>query len=214
MTSIYSNYSGLSSYAGTSLSGLLSNTSTTNTGIDESSTGTSAGTDTVTLSPEAVAATNRESIGLPATGTLTLSDFQTAASDQEETVSTLLASAMEELGIDSDQKVSLSLNSDNEIEVKNSFTGSNDLENLLNANSEFSRTFTALTANNEILDFTDDLQEKVGSTSLADYINSDTTQTDLLSLAAEYAGIRAASGSLETLLSISHQETPYTYEYN
>lgn len=213
MTSIYSNYSGLSSYAGTSLSGLLSNTSTKDTDAGESSTGASTGTDTVTLSPEALAAANRESMGLPATGTLTLSDFQTAASDQEETVSTLLASAMEELGINSDQKVSLSLNSDGDIEVENSFTASRDLETLLNASSEFTQAFTALTANNEILNFTDDLQEKASSTSLADYMNSDTTQTDLLTLAAKYAGINAAAGSLETLLSISHQETPYTYEY-
>lgn len=214
MTSIYSNYSGLSSYAGASLSGLLSNTSTKDTDAGESSTGASTGTDTVTLSPEALAAANRESMGLPATGTLTLSDFQTAASEQEKTVSTLLASAMEELGINSDQKVSLSLNSDGDIEVENSFLASRDLETLLNASSEFTQAFTALTANNEILNFTDDLQEKASSTSLADYMNSDTTQTDLLTLAAKYAGINAAAGSLETLLSISHQETPYTYEYN
>jgi hypothetical protein len=214
MTSIPSAYSSLNAYAGTGLSNLLSTTSPSSTDDEDSSPGLSTGTDTVTLSAEALAAANRESLGLPATGTLTLSDFETAAPAQEETVSTLLSSAMETLGIDADQQVSLSLNSNNEIEVENSFTGSDELENVLNASNEFTQAFTALTANNEILDFTEHLQEKVASTSLVDYINSDTTQTDLLSLAAEYDTINAASGSLETLWGISHEQTPYTYVYN
>lgn len=214
MTAISSDYSSLSAYAKTGLSSLLSTTSLSSKDDKDSNAGVSTGTDTVTLSAEALAAANRESLGLPATGTLTLSDFETASSDQEKIVNTLLASAMEELGIDADQQVSLSLNSDNEIEVENSFTGSDELEDMLNANSEFTQAFTALTANNEILDFTEALQEKVTSTSLADYINSDTTEADLLSLAAQYSSINAASGSLETLWNISHEETPYTYVYN
>lgn len=214
MTSIYSDYSNFNSYAGNGLTGLLQNTSPTVRDDQDPKVGVAAETDTVTLSPEALAAANRESIGLPATGVLTLSDFETTASEQEELVSTLLASAMEALGIDADQQVSLSLGSDNEIEIKNSFTGRDELEDALNANSQFTQAFTALTASNEILDFADYLQEKATSTSLADYMNNDTSETDLLSLAAEYAGIKAASGSLETLWSISHEETPYSYTYN
>lgn len=211
---ISGNYSNLSSYAGNNLSGLLSSSSSTDRDAGDSSTGVSTDTDTVTLSPEAQAAAKRQSIGLPATGILTLSDFKTVAAEQEETISSLLASSLEALGIDPDQQVSLSLGSNNEIDVENSFTGSDELEEMLNTNSEFTQAFTALTANNEILDFTDYLQEQVAGTSLADYMNSDTTSTDLLSLAAEYAGINAASGSVETLWSISHEQTPYTYVYN
>lgn len=214
MTAISSNYSSLNAYAGTGLAGLLSTASPASRNDEDSSTGVSTGTDTVTLSPEALAAANRESLGLPATGKLTLSDFETASSDQEDMVNTLLASAMEGLGIDADQKVSLSLNSNNEIKVENSFTGSDKLEDVLNASREFTQAFTALTANNEILDFTESLQEKVASTSLADFMNSDTTEADLLSLAAQYSSINAASGSLETLWNISHEQTPYTYSYN
>jgi len=214
MTSISSDYSNLGSYAGKSLSSLLPNTSSAGTNDENSSAGVSPETDTVSLSPEALAAANRDSVGLPATGKLTLSDFETAAAEQDETVNTLLASAMQELGIDADQQISLFLNSDNAIEVENSFTGSDELEDVLNASNEFTQAFTALTANNEILDFTEYLQEKATSTSLVDYINSDSTETDLLSLAAEYSAINAASGSLETLWSISHEKTPYTYVYN
>ena len=214
MISIPNDYSSLGSYAGTSLSSLLPKTSSAGTDDKNSSAGVSIDTDTVTLSAEALAAANRESLGLPATGSLTLSNFKTAASEQEETVSTLLASAMEALGIDTGQQVSLSLNSHNDIEVGNSFAGSDELENALNESSGFSQAFIALTANNEVLDFTKYLQEKATSTSLADYINSNTTETNLLSLAAKYAGINAASGSLETLWSISHEQTPYTYLYN
>nr|WP_321404762.1 hypothetical protein [uncultured Desulfobacter sp.] len=214
MTIISSDYSALNAYAGTSLSSLLPSTSSTGTNEDDSTAGVLSSSDSVTLSEEALAAANRESLGLPATGALTMSDFKTTAADQEEAVSTFLASAMESLGIDADQQVSLSLNSDNEIEVENTFAGSDELEALLNSSSEFSKAFTALTASNEVLDFADYLQEKVSSTSLVDYMNDDTSDTDLLALAAEYAGIKAASGSLETLWSISHETTPYTYEYN
>jgi hypothetical protein len=214
MTTISSDYSGLNSYAGTSLSSLLPNTSSADTDDDVSTAGVSGDSDSVTLSEEALAAANRESLGLPATGVLTLSDFETTATDQEEAVSSFLASALENLGIDADQQVSLSLNSDNEIQVENTFTGSDELEEVLNASSDFSQAFTGLTASNEVLDFAEYLQEKVAGTSLADYINNDTADTDLLSLAAEYAGIKAASGSLETLWAISHEATPYTYEYN
>lgn len=214
MTTISSDYSGLNSYAGTGLSSLLPGTSSTGTDDDTSAAGVSSGSDTVTLSEEALAAANRESLGLPATGVLTLSAFETTAAKQDEAVSTFLASAMESLGIDADQQVSLSLNSDNEIKVENTFTGSDELEEMLNANSEFSQAFTALTASNEVLNFKEYLQEKVNSTSLVDYINNDTSDTDLLSLAAEYAGIKAASGSLETLWRISHETTPYTYAHN
>lgn len=189
-------------------------TSSADTNDEDSSAGVSTDTDTVTLSPEALSAANRESVGLPATGTLTLSDFETVTAEQDETVNILLASAIQELGIDADQQISLSLNSDKAIEVENSFTGSDELEYVLNASREFTQAFTALTANNEILDFTEYLQEKATSTSLANYVNSDTTETNLLSLAAEYSAINAASGSLETLWSISHEQTPYTYVYN
>jgi len=214
MTIISSDYSGLNSYAGTSLSSLLPRTSSTGTNEEDSTAGILSNSDSVTLSEEALAAANRESLGLPATGKLTLSDFETTASEQEEAVTTFLASAMESLGIDADQQVSLSLNSHNEIEVENTFTGSDELEKVLNTSNEFGQAFTALTASNEVLNFKEYLQEKVNSTSLADYMNKDTSDTDLLSLAAEYAGIKAASGSLETLWSISHEATPYTYEYN
>ena len=214
MTIISSGYSGLNTYSGSSLSSLLPNTSSTGTNEEDSTAGVLSSSDSVTLSEEALAAANRESLGLPATGVLTMSDFKTTAADQEEAVSTFLASAMESLGIDADQQVSLSLNSDNEIEVGNTFAGSDELEALLNSSTEFGQAFTALTASNEVLDFADYLQEKVSSTSLVDYMNNDTSDTDLLALAAEYAGIKAASGSLETLWSISHETTPYTYEYN
>nr|WP_319493417.1 hypothetical protein [uncultured Desulfobacter sp.] len=214
MTIISSDYSGLNAYAGTSLSSLLPSTSSTGKNEEDSTTGLLNSSDSVTLSEEALAAANRESLGLPATGVLTLSDFKATATEQEEVISTFLDSAMESLGIDADQQVSLSLNSDNEIEVENTFAGSDELEELLNTSSEFGKAFTGLTASNEVLDFADYLQEKVSSTSLVDYMNDDTSDTDLLSLAAEYAGIKAASCSLETLWRISHEATPYTYEYN
>ncbi len=211
MSSITTDYSTLYSYSGSSLASLLSDSSNTITDA-ESTTRTASQTDTVTLSAEAMAIAQRDYLGLSAQGTLTLSDFENAAESLEETVSTLLSSALEELDIDSDQQVTLSLNDDNYIEVENSFSGSEELETALNKSSEFTQAFTGLTANNEILNYTEYLQNR--TTSLADYMNSTTSESDLLSLASKFSSIKTAGTSLGTLWGISRNETPYTYKYN
>ena len=208
MTSIISSYNSLYSSSSSNLSSLLS--SAANSTDDDTATTTTSTTDTVTISAAALSAIDRDALGLPATGALSLSDFETAIADQEETVNTLLASAMEELGIDAGQEVSLTLASDGSIEIENTFDGSDELEEALNSNSDFTDAFTGLTANTEILNFKDYLLNK--STSLADYMDSD-EKVDLLSLAAKSDLIKSAGTSLSALWSISRSETEYTYTY-
>ena len=212
MSSITTDYSSLYSYSGSSLAQLLSDTSDTSTQEVDSTTTTTAQTDTVTLSAEAMAVAQRDYLGLSTQGKLSRSDFETASQTLEETVSTLLAAAMEDLGIDSDQEVTLYLNDDNTIEIQNSFSSSTELKTALNESQEFIQAFTGLTANNEILDYTEYLQNK--SVSLADYIDSNATQSDLLSIASRYQSVKAAGTSIGTLWALGRNETPYTYTYS
>ena len=211
MSSITTDYSGLYSYSGSSLAQLLPDTSNTSTQEADSTPTATGQTDTVTLSAEAMAVAQRDYLGLSTQGKLSQSDFETASQTLEKTVSTLLAATMENLGIDSDQEVSLYLNDDNAIEVQNNFSSSSELETALNKSHEFIQAFTGLTANNEILDYTESLQNK--SVSLADYIDSNATQSDLLSIASRYQSVKAAGTSIGTLWAMGRNETPYTYSY-
>ena len=97
--------------------------------------------DRVSLSSGVMTARTREYLGLPPTGKLKLSDFETAAAGQKQTVNNLLASTMAEQGIDPDQKATLSLNEDGDIVIQEDFTGKDQLEAALNDNSDFSQAF-------------------------------------------------------------------------
>jgi hypothetical protein len=202
--------SGLYSYAGSSLSELF--TTYASTSDDKEVTATSKTGDTVTLSSEVTTARTREYFGLAPTGRLTLADFKTAASDQEESVKTMLASAMEKLGIDPDQEISLSLDDGGDITIEEDFAGKSELEDALNEDETFVQAFSGLSANNEVLDYVKSLQ--TNSVSLVDYINSDTNDEDLMSLAAKYSALKSGGSAIETLWSLSRSETPYTYTYN
>lgn len=204
MTSISDSlYTTLNSY--TSLSSVTSNSDSDSSTEETSTTGTTS--DTVSLSSQVSTAQAREYYGLAATGRLTLSDFESAAAEQEETVSTMLAQAMETLGISSDQEVSLSLD-DGNITIAEDFTGKDELEDLLNQDDTFVQAFAGLSSNNEVLDYVDSLTTT--SVSLVDYMGSNTNDSDLLALASRYATIKAAD-SIEDLWQLSHSQTPYTY---
>lgn len=205
-----SKYPGIYSYTNSSLSGLL-NTTTGKSAKDETAPTVLTG-DTVSLSSSVTTARTREYLGLSPTGKLALSDFETAAAEQKQSVSTMLASAMKELGIDADQQISLSLDNNNNIVIKEEFEGKKKLEESLNNEESFVQAFSGLSANNEIMDYADAL--KTRSMTLANYINEDTSDTDLLSIAAKYTEIKSNTGNIETLWSLSHSETPYTYRYN
>ncbi len=213
MTSITNSLnSGLNSYYNTGLTEQTSSTSRSGSDIVKSTESSVATGDTVRLSSAVKTAQTREYLGLNPTGTLTLSDIQGAAAEQEETVGSMLASAMEVLGINENQQVSLSLDDDGNIVIAEDFSGSDELEEALNSDDTFVQAFSGLSANNEIMDYAASLQSK--SATLADYINGDTSDSDLLSLASSYSSIKSAGSSIEALWQVSHNETPYTYAYN
>ncbi len=168
--------------------------------------------DTVTLSPDVARAKTREAMGLNPTGRLKLEDFKTAAAKQEESVKSMLGSAMEYLGIDRDQQVSLTLDADYRIVIGEDFSGKSELENVLNDDGAFELGFKGLSTNSEITNYAKELQSR--TTSLADYFNADISQDDLLSLASKYEDIKSSGNSLETLMGISRIEQPYTFVHN
>ena len=205
-----STYSNIYSYANIKLSDQLDTNASTYK--DKETNSTTKTEDTVTLSSEITTAQKREYLGLTPIGRLSLTDFQDAATDQEDTVSTMLADAMKELEIDADQKISLSLDDDNQIVIREDFSGKSELENVLSEDKTFMKAFRGMSANNEVLDYIYSLQ--TNTMSLLGYMTSNTNSGDLLSLAADYTIAKSSGHSIETLLSLSQSEAPYTYVYN
>ncbi|WDP89510.1 MAG: hypothetical protein HUN04_07155 [Desulfobacter sp.] len=164
---------------------------------------------TVSLSKAVAQARLRESMGLAPTGRLSLDDFKAAAEDREKTVADALARTMNSLGIDSGQKISLSLDSDNKLTISESFSGKSKLQNTLNEDEEFMAAFKQLSANQEVVSFTEKLSS--GGTSMVDYMDDTQGWDGAMALANQYNQIKASGNSLSALLGASRSETPYTY---
>lgn len=207
MTSISSAlYSTLNPYSG--LSGYTTSAAASET--EEETAASATGQDTVTLSSQVSTAQAREYFGLAPTGKLTLSDFQTAADGQQETVARMLTEAMADIGIPGDQEISLSLDNDGNIAITEDFSGKEVLEEALNQDEDFLQAFSGLTTNNQVMDYAKSLT--MASPSLVDFMGESTTETDLLALAKRYSAIKSAN-SIEDLWQVSRSETPYTYVF-
>ena len=185
---------------------------TDGTGKTASAESQTAKTDTVTLSSDVAAARLREALGLPPTGKLSREDFQTAADSDEETIRASLESAMEELGVDENQTVSLSLNTKGKIVIKETFSQKAALEKQLNNDDTFKTGFSRLSTNTEILNFAADLQTGTRSMSLASFMageSEDSGWNSLFKIAETYNELKSGKDPLEIIAGLSRQETPF-----
>lgn len=167
--------------------------------------------DRVTLSSQVATAKTREAMGLNPTGPLKMENIKNAAQGQEKSVTSKLTALMEELGIGKDQKISLSLDKNNDISIKEKFPEKSQLEKALNEDKQFVLDFKGLSANTGIMDYTRDLQTK--TMSLVDFMdsNSDSDWSSTLALASQYNEIKSSKNSLATLLGLGRINSPYTY---
>ncbi len=111
----------------------------------------------VSLSEGVAEARVRENMGLNPTGPLTLGAFESAAVIQEEIVQDRLEDAIDTLGIDPNQQISLTVDSEFNITIAESFPGKSDLEKALNEDPEFELAFKQMSANREIMSYADSL---------------------------------------------------------
>ena len=169
--------------------------------------------DRVTLSRAANVARTKESMGLSPTGRLKRKDIEEAVRSQRESVETAVASHLGALGFNPDLNINLTLDNENNIVIKENFAGKVDVEESLNNDYEFLNSFKRLSANNEILNYTANLQIK--HTIIADYLYAGNLDEDrLMSLSSRYEELKSSDNPLETLLGFSRQDTPYTYAHN
>ncbi len=166
----------------------------------------------VSLSEGVAEARVRENMGLNPTGPLTLGAFESAATIQEEIAQDRLEDAIDTLGIDPDQQISLSVDSEFNITIAESFPGKSDLEKALNEDPEFELAFKQMSANREIMSYADSLTTR--SASLVNFMGDDSSWDDILSMARKYDDIKSTDANLTNLLGISKMATPYTYTHN
>lgn len=166
----------------------------------------------VFLSDGVAEARVRENMGLEPTGRLKLGDFKDAADAQEKAVQSRLEQTMETLGIDPDQEISLSLDADFNIIIAESFDGKAALEKALNNDPEFEKTFKQMSANKEVVNYVDSLVNR-GSSSLASFMDDNTSWDDILSMAKKYGDITSGDADLVGVLGLSKMSVPYTYVY-
>lgn len=169
--------------------------------------------DRVTLSISAAKARTRETMGLSPTGRLKKRDIVDAAQSQQKSVETAVSTHLRSLGFDSDLNISLVLDEENNIVIKEDFSGKADVEKSLNNDSEFLNSFRRLSANNEILNYTANFQ--TNQITLADYLNARNQDENMfMSLALRYEELKGSANPLQTLLGFSRQDNPYTYVHN
>ncbi len=166
----------------------------------------------VSLSEGVAEARVRENMGLNPTGPLQLGDFKRAAETQEEIVQSGLEDAIATLGINPDQQISLSVDSEFNITIAESFPGKSDLEKALNEDPEFELAFKQMSANQEIMSFADSLTTR--NASLVNFMGDDSSWEDILSMAKKYDNLKSTDASLTNLLGLSKTATPYTYTHN
>jgi hypothetical protein len=187
---------------------------------DQTTETSSASGDRVTFSKDLTAAQTREAMGLNPTGKLRLKDLEEVAQDREAAVSTTLAQTMQSLGIELDEEISLSVDSNGDIQISGDFPEKSDLEDALNEDEEFTTAFSQLSANQSILDHISQLQNSAQNfqASIVDYFGSDSDPdsdiSDLLSLADEIETIKSGDNRMGTLLNLSTSQTPFFYTYN
>ena len=166
----------------------------------------------VSLSPEVQAAKLREVMGLNPTGRLKLEDFKSIANTVKKEIESSLSQAMADLGIDSKQQVSLSLDADSKLSIKESFPNKSKLLKTLKEDETFTASFTRLSANRQVIDYSSNLTEK--NISLASFMEEDEGWDGIMSLARQYEANKTRGNSLEDLLRVSQAQSPYTYVHN
>jgi hypothetical protein len=167
--------------------------------------------DKVTLSNEVSKAKTRELIGLNPVGRLKLEDFESAAGNQKEIVKSKLEDYMAAMGIDKSQNISLMQDEKSNIIIDEKFAGKNELEQALNDDTAFSLAFRRMSANDDILNYVDNL--KTGSqVSLANFMSSDSNWDDIISSASRNLNINR-NNPLESLLSLSKRTPNYSFSF-
>ncbi len=185
----------------------------TDTTSKEETRQSQTGNDKVTLSKEVSKAKTRELIGLKPLGKLKLEDFENAAKNQKEIVKSKLEGYMTAMGVDKSQDISLTLNEKSDIIINEKFTGKDELEQVLNEDDEFSLAFRRMSANDDLLNYVDNLKTST-QLNLGNFMNSDTSWDNIISSASRNMKIKYSDNPLESLLSLSKRTPNYAFSFS
>lgn len=167
--------------------------------------------DKVSLSDEVEAARTRESMGLSPTGPLRLNDFKSAFDKQALILDEKLGAKMKEQGLSGDQELTLGLDTKKGIVIKENFSGKAKLEKALNEDKDFVKTFNAYSSTSGVLDYVKGLKEKMSSTNLSDFMDSDPDWGDIMTLASKYSDLKSSANPLALIAASGRNQASYVY---
>ena len=181
------------------------------------STASAATGDQVSLSSAVEEARLRDSLGLPPTGKITRQDFTTQVQADQTGVLTAIQDSLNGLGLDPNTPITLTLGTDGQIQVTGAGANTDALTNSLNADANFSQMFSRLATNSKLLSFAGQMQSSSGTTpTLSDYLdNNNNADSKLNMLIQQYEAMKASSGSLAGLISLSNSSgAPFSFSNN
>lgn len=167
----------------------------------------STSADRVSLSPEVDAARLRESLGLNPTGKLRRQDFEAMIQSDQEGVRQTMRTALDTLapGAAGDTVGTLTLSQDakGRIQVAGDWPGKDELAKKLNADPEFSKMFARLEVNSGLVNYADQMVGGEQGATLADYLDSDSADSNLSTLLQQYDSLKSSKNSLASLIDLS-----------
>ncbi|MDA8164317.1 MAG: hypothetical protein M0017_04720 [Desulfobacteraceae bacterium] len=181
------------------------------------STASAATGDQVSLSSAVEEARLRDSLGLPPTGKITRQDITTQIQADQTGVLTAIQDSLNGLGLDPNTPITLTLGTDGQIQVTGAGANTDALTNSLNADANFSQMFSRLATNSKLLSFAGQMQSSSGTTpTLSDYLdNNNNADSKLNMLIQQYEAMKASSGSLAGLISLSNSSgAPFSFSNN
>lgn len=188
----------------------------TSSTITSGSTQATAGKDSVTLSKDASLAYTREKLGHSGRGRLSKKDMELQAYNDQTDVEDKIEKAMKELHLRSDSTVTITRDDDGNVLVAENFQEKEELENLLNEDKEFLKKFNRLSANTEILNYTENIMTGSAKVSLASILNGETDKTgwdSLFNIADTFKAMKSSKDPLEMISTLSRKAIPFELIY-
>jgi len=188
--------------------------STKSTGTGSTSSSESSQSDTITLSEASKIARLKEILGYDGRKTtLTRQEILDTADKEQKNVETKLKSLCEKLGVTKGTELSVTMDSSGNIKVSGAGSLNKQLTEKLNADDDFSDSFSRMEANQRLIDLPNDIMSSTRN-SLLDYLDGGTASQTLNQQISSFASYQNAPDSFTALImmsGMSSQSSSFTY---
>ena len=188
--------------------------STKSTGTGSTSSTENNQSDTITLSEASKIARLKEILGYDGRKTtLTRQEILDTADKEKKNVETKLKSLCDKLGVAKGTELTVTMDSSGNIKVSGAGSLNKQLSEKLNADDDFSDSFSRMEANQRLIDLPNDIMNNTRNT-LLDYLDGGSANQTLSQQINSYASYQNAPDSFTALImmsGMSSQSSSYNY---